>query len=76
MLLASLYSYSCFTIEKTDKILLKKRKENDELKILNNKADYKLQTMLMPCNSFLPEFIDKIRSEFQAQKNYEKFYVK
>ena len=68
--------YSCFTIEKTDEILSKKRKIHDELKMLNNKVDYKLQTMVMPCNSFLPEFIDKIRSEFQAQKNYEKFYVK
>ena len=31
------------------------------------------KTIIMPCNSFLPEFIDKIKSEYQAQKIYEKF---
>ena len=68
--------YSCFTIERTDKILLEKRKAEYELNMLNKKADYELKTMVMPCSSFLPEFIDKIRSEYQAQKTYEKFYGK
>ena len=66
--------YSCFSIERTDEILLKKRKTHDEIKMLNKKVDYVLKTMVMPCSSFLPEFIDKIRSEYQAQKTYENFY--
>ena len=68
--------YGCFTIERTDEILFGKRKGNNEIKILNNKVDNELKTMAMPCNSFLPEFIDKIRSEYQAQKTYEKYYGK
>ena len=63
--------YSCFNIKKTDKILTEKQ---DKLKILNNKEEYELKTMVMPCNSFLPEFIDKIKSEYQSQKTYEKFF--
>lgn len=66
--------YSCYTIEKTDDILTEKKKKNDELNMLIKKANYELKTMVMPCNSFLPEFIDKIRSEYQAQKIYEKFF--
>ena len=68
--------YSCFTIKRTDEILLEKTKINDKLKMLNNKEDYEFKTIVIPCNSFLPLFMDKIKSEYQAQKIYEKYYGK
>jgi len=65
--------YSCITIERTDKILLKKIKENDELKILNNQSDNEFETIVMPCSSFLPEFIDKEAVNSKQKKPMKNF---
>lgn len=54
---------SCFTLKKTDNILFEKQKLDNEIK-----------TIITPCNSYLPEFIDKIRCEYQAQKYLKKNY--
>ena len=53
---------SCFTIKRADDILFEKRK-----------IDNSIKNMVITCNSYLPEFMDKIRSEYESQKNYENF---